>query len=133
MKMSYLMTAAAFATLLGGAAYAQSTADQTPSATAPTTSGDQTPAAQMTPGQPDAMSTTATDTTSSTSTAGANQYNYNANTQPASSSTLGDPTSMKAGDPNVVSNGPVPDTRENRAKYGRPLSNAGKRSTPAGN
>jgi hypothetical protein len=121
MKMSHLMTAAAFATLIGGAAYAQSTADQSTM-----TSGDQTPATQMTPGQPGDMSTTAT-------TAGANQYNYNAATQPASSSTLGDPTTMKAGDPNVVTNGPVPDTRENRAKYGRPLSNAGKRSAPAGN
>lgn len=121
MKMSHLMTAAAFATLLGGAAYAQST-DST--MTAPGTTD--TTATQMTPGQPDAMSTTATPP--------ATQYNYNASTtQPASSSTLGDPTSMKAGDPNVVSNGPVPDTRENRAKYGRPLSNAGKRSSPAGN
>jgi hypothetical protein len=119
MKMSHLMTAAAFATLLGGAAYAQS-ADQ------PATTTDAAPpATQMTPGQPDAMSTTATPP--------ASQYNYNASTQPASSSTLGDPTSMKAGDANVVSNGPVPDTRENRAKYGRPLSNAGKRSAPAGN
>ena len=72
-------------------------------------------------------------TPASTTAAGANQYNYNASTQPASSSTLGDPTSMKAGDPNVVSNGPVPDTPENRAKYGKPMSNAGKRSTPAGN
>jgi hypothetical protein len=34
---------------------------------------------------------------------------------------------------NVVTNGPVPDTRANRAKYGRPLSNAGKRTAPIGN
>lgn len=132
MKMSYLITAAAAATLLGGAAYAQSGADQSTM-----TNGATPPATQMTPGQPNDMSTTdqsngATGAMSST-TAGANQYNYNANAQPASSSTLGDPTTMKAGDPNVVSNGPVPDTRANRAKYGRPLSNAGKRSTPAGN
>ncbi len=33
----------------------------------------------------------------------------------------------------VVTNGPVPDTKENRAKYGQPDSNAGKRSKPAGN
>jgi hypothetical protein len=123
MKMSHLMTAAAFATLMAGAAYAQS-ADQP----ATTTSGDQTPATQMTPGQPNDMSTTSPSTAAS-----ANQYNYSATTQPASSSTLGDPTTMKAGDPNVVSNGPIPDTRANRAKYGRPLSNAGKRSAPAGN
>jgi len=28
---------------------------------------------------------------------------------------------------------PVPDTPENRAKYGAPMSNAGKRTQPAGN
>ncbi len=33
----------------------------------------------------------------------------------------------------MVSNGPVPDTPENRAKYGQPMSNAGKRTAPAGN
>jgi hypothetical protein len=139
MKMSHLMTAAAFATLVGGAAYAQST-DQSmaqPGATPPSATTDAAPpATQMTPGQPDAMSTTTPSTgatDSSMSTTGANQYNYNANTQPTSSSTLGDPTTMKAGDPNVVSNGPVPDTQENRAKYGKPMSNAGKRSKPAGN
>ena len=33
----------------------------------------------------------------------------------------------------LVTNGPVPDTAENRAKYGAPMSNAGKRTAPAGN
>ena len=51
----------------------------------------------------------------------------------ASSDTLGDATKLKAGDPNVVSNGPVPDTRENRKTYGRPLSHAGRITAPAGN
>lgn len=40
---------------------------------------------------------------------------------------------LKAGDPNVVSNAPVPDTVANRAKYGRPLSNGGRRTPPKGN
>lgn len=40
---------------------------------------------------------------------------------------------LKAGDPTVVTNGPVPDTAENRARYGQPLSATGKRTTPAGN
>lgn len=40
---------------------------------------------------------------------------------------------LKAGDPTVVTNGPVPDTAENRAKYGPPLSNGGRRTVPAGN
>lgn len=40
---------------------------------------------------------------------------------------------LKAGDANVVSNGPIPDTAENRARYGSPISNGGKRTMPAGN
>ena len=52
---------------------------------------------------------------------------------PGSSSALGDPAALKAGDAGVVSNGPVPDTPENRAKYGSPDSHGGKRTKPAGN
>ncbi|ADG10123.1 fasciclin domain-containing protein [Caulobacter segnis] len=52
---------------------------------------------------------------------------------PASSQTPDAQASLKAGDPNVVSNGPVADTTANRAKYGAPMSNAGKRTTPKGN
>lgn len=33
----------------------------------------------------------------------------------------------------VITNGPVPDTAENRARFGQPMSNAGKRTAPAGN
>lgn len=40
---------------------------------------------------------------------------------------------LKAGDANVVTNGPIPDTPENRARYGAPISNGGKRTAPAGN
>jgi hypothetical protein len=40
---------------------------------------------------------------------------------------------LKAGDPNVVSNGPVPDTPQNRAAYGQPMSHTGKHTKPAGN
>lgn len=40
---------------------------------------------------------------------------------------------LRAGDPNVVTNGPIPDTAENRARYGAPISNGGRRTTPAGN
>ena len=40
---------------------------------------------------------------------------------------------LKAGDANVVSNPPVADTPENRAKYGKPMSNAGKRTAAKGN
>ena len=40
---------------------------------------------------------------------------------------------LTAADPTVVSNGPVADTPENRAKYGGPMSRTGKRTAPAGN
>jgi len=33
----------------------------------------------------------------------------------------------------IITNGPIPDTPENRAKYGAPLSNAGKRTAANGN
>ena len=33
----------------------------------------------------------------------------------------------------TVTNGPVPDTPENRARFGGPMSNAGQRTAPAGN
>jgi UrcA family protein len=33
----------------------------------------------------------------------------------------------------TVTNGPVPDTPANRARFGQPMSNAGKRTAPAGN
>jgi hypothetical protein len=33
----------------------------------------------------------------------------------------------------TVTNGPVPDTPANRARYGQPMSRAGKQTTPAGN
>jgi hypothetical protein len=33
----------------------------------------------------------------------------------------------------TTTNGPVPDTPENRKKYGKPMSNAGKRTAPRGN
>jgi len=33
----------------------------------------------------------------------------------------------------TVTNGPIPDTPANRAKYGAPMSHAGKKTQPAGN
>lgn len=52
---------------------------------------------------------------------------------PVSSQSPDAQAALKPGDPNVVSNGPVADTTANRAKYGAPASNAGKRTTPKGN
>ena len=33
----------------------------------------------------------------------------------------------------TVTNGPVPDTAANRERYGEPMSNGGRRTSPAGN
>jgi hypothetical protein len=41
--------------------------------------------------------------------------------------------SLTPGAANVVTNGPIPDTAENRARYGAPISKGGKRTPPAGN
>lgn len=47
------------------------------------------------------------------------------------------PAVVEAGTPGVetklITNGPVPDTRENRARYGGPDSRGGRRTAPAGN
>jgi hypothetical protein len=40
---------------------------------------------------------------------------------------------LKAGDPNVISNPPIPDTPANRAQFGKPMSNAGRHTAAAGN
>jgi hypothetical protein len=49
-----------------------------------------------------------------------------------SSDTLGDASKLKAGDADVVSNGPVADTPDHRAQYGKPMSHAGRRTQPSG-
>ncbi len=118
-----LLIAAASTALLAGAASAQTTNAPTPDASAPPPAVSSAPA-------PDASAPPA-DTTG---------YNARASAAPdagpvlpAPSSALGDTTTLKAGDTGVVSNGPVPDTAENRAKYGKPDSHAGKKTAPAGN
>ncbi|HYE46096.1 MAG TPA: hypothetical protein VEA44_10025, partial [Caulobacter sp.] len=40
---------------------------------------------------------------------------------------------LKAGDPTVTSNSPVPDTPATRAAYGGPDSNGGRKTRPVGN
>ncbi|MBA3812540.1 MAG: hypothetical protein H0X27_13030 [Caulobacteraceae bacterium] len=40
---------------------------------------------------------------------------------------------LKNGDNTLIANAPVPDTADNRAKYGKPLSQGGKSTPPAGN
>jgi hypothetical protein len=75
---------------------------------APASATEAAPPAE--PSTVSATSTTSTDTAAPTGTASAASF-----------------TSM------TVTNGPVPDTKENRAKYGQPMSRAGKRTAAAGN
>jgi hypothetical protein len=39
---------------------------------------------------------------------------------------------LKAGDPNVVSNPPIPDTPQTRATFGQPMSRTGKSTSASG-
>ena len=96
--MNRLLTAAAFAALIAGPALAQTTTTTTQTST--TAAGDQT---AMDP----AADTPPADATTTMSTTG------------------GSMTTMR-GDVQVVSNAPIPDTAENRARYGLPESRAGK-------
>jgi hypothetical protein len=102
--------------LAGGAAYAQSDSYQPAPAPPPV------PAAQA-PAAPDASAPAP----AAASEPGRMQLAQAATYQ------FGDPAQWKAGDPGIVSNGPVPDTPQNRAQYGAPDSHAGQRTQPAGN
>jgi hypothetical protein len=145
MKLSHLTLATAAVALLGGAAYAQQPAPAAPTpgsvtgdwngahappddkqyqekvtvplGTAAPTAADVS-ASTAPPAEP--ATTTATSTTSSDVTAPA-ASSSGVNTSAASFSNL------------TVTNGPVPDTPANRAKYGQPLSHAGKRTAARGN
>jgi hypothetical protein len=65
----------------------------------------------------------------------ANDAGVNTSTGPVSADQLppGQAQALAAGDNTHVTNGPVADTPANRAKYGGPMSNAGRRTKPIGN
>ena len=139
MKLTYLATATAAVALMGGAAYAQQ--PQPPQGpTAGSVTGDwngahapsdekqyqekvvvprgSMPAATSTAPMPVAEPAPADTSASVTTTTAAADTGAAAN---ASYTTM------------TVTNGPVPDTAENRAKYGQPMSRAGKRTSARGN
>lgn len=68
-----------------------------------------------------------------TPSAGASGMNTSGTMVDPSQAPAGQVQALQQGDNTMVTNGPVPDTRANRAKFGRPLSNAGKKTAPAGN
>jgi hypothetical protein len=130
MSMSRLFAAAAAATtLMSGAALAQAT---TTTATEPVNPAAP-PAMMSHPSMmmmPDhSMMSPEPAITPSASTQGTDT----AGVVPMSSQSPEVQATLKAGDANVVSNAPIADTPENRAKYGKPMSNAGKRSAARGN
>ena len=141
-----LLSAAAVAALMSGAAMAQtapSTMDQAPAAPAASTStaASQPQAAPASPpvapnpaAPPAAINDPSTlSPNPAVAPSAASTGTDTAGVIPMSSQTPEAQALLKAGDANVVTNGPVADTPENRAKYGKPMSNAGKRSAPKGN
>ncbi len=115
MRLNMLFAAAAIAAMTAGAAAAQTAAAPggPDAAPAPMNSDATAPSASQN-GMPAAATT--------------NNVVLESSPTPAASA-----YTLKAGDPNVISNGPVPDTPANRAHYGKPMSNAGRHTTPAGN
>jgi hypothetical protein len=107
MRLSTLLPIAALAALVAGAAAGE------PSA----------PGALS--NQPTAAASAATAGTPAAATIGAG--GVTSSPTPADQAYL-----LKAGQPNVVSNGPVPDTAANRRLYGGPMSNAGRHTAPIG-
>ena len=106
-----LMAAMAVAMSAPLAAHAQTT-DQAPPAPAATTPAQSMPAQAM-------PATQAASPASATVS------------DPSANAAL--PAATDASGAQVVSNGPVPDTRANRMKYGKPMSAAGRHTAPAGN
>ncbi|HEX6860115.1 MAG TPA: hypothetical protein VF138_07970 [Caulobacteraceae bacterium] len=117
MTFKTLLVAAGAASLIAGAAYAQ---DAETSVTTDENGVTSVTTTVETPGLGDPTVTTSANSAL-------------ASGMPASSivtTTDGVPGTLTT---KIVTNGPVPDTPENRARYGRPLSHAGKMTAPAGN
>lgn len=130
MMLKTLLTAAAASALLTGAAFAQEAPTATSKNAAPPSSQagvDQTdtdtsasaPGAVNPPATATPEATTSTDTTTTAD-----------GTTATSATSMGANASVTT---TTLTNGPVPDTAENRAKYGQPLSHAGKRTAAKGN
>lgn len=130
MSLSRLLTAAAVSALLAGPAFAQ---------VSPSTPPDQPPPAQTTSTPPldappaEAMAPPTAEEAGMPASTSAVDPSAPAVILRDSPTPPDQAWKLKAGDPSVVTNGPVPDTAENRARYGQPMSHTGKRTKPAGN
>jgi len=123
MKTAQFLTAAGLAALLLGPIAVRAQDQTQPAPPAPAAVVPAAPAA------PDSASPVAATTADPAAPVGsaANPIPQNSPTPAAQAGAL------TASDPNVVSNGPVPDTKANRARYGKPMSAAGRATQPAGN
>lgn len=140
MKLLHLATATAVAALLGGAAFAQQ--DQPVTSTGAPLPGSVTGdwnGAHAPPDDKQYTETVKVQTGADAETATpppAAASGLAVNPLPAETAT---PSAPQYAQPTAtvtnltVTNGPIPDTPENRARYGGPRSHAGKMTKPAGN
>ena len=117
------LAAAAFLTLLGGAAMAQQPAEPADNSAAVS------PPMPMPHAGANATTSTVTTETAAGETTSTTTASTGVETQTSASGAAPAATMTMT----VVASVPVPDTAENRAKYGMPMSNAGKRTPARGN
>ena len=124
MTLKTLAAAAAISALMSGAALAQQPMPHKnmPGHTTSTTT-DSSVSTDTTTGAVTTDTTTGAVTTDTTTTSDGTTTATSATSYASGASVT---TSM-------TTNGPVPDTAENRTKYGMPMSNAGKRTAARGN
>lgn len=134
MKLTHLLIAASATALVGGAAFAQPSTTEAPQPGSRTGdwNGAHAPADDSAAAERIQPSTTTTESSATTATP-----MPPADTSVTSSTTAAPAAGSYATGASVtttlVTNGPVPDTPENRAKYGQPLSRAGKMTAARGN
>ncbi len=144
MKFNIILTAVAASALMSGVAVAQATDNPAPNSTMQ--SGKSMPMQKTDPTMMPSGKTMPMDKTDPTMPAAGSAMpmpptTTETNTAPTADTGGATSTSVTASDPatgsmatsTMVTNGPVADTAENRAKYGGPMSRAGKRSAPKGN
>lgn len=138
MKLTHLLIAASATALVGGAAFAQPSTTEAPQPGSRTGdwNGAHAPADDSAASERIQPSTTTTTVTTESSATTATPM-PSADTSVTSSTTAAPAAGSYATGASVtttlVTNGPVPDTPENRAKYGQPLSRAGKMTAARGN
>jgi hypothetical protein len=144
MRTRLMIATATAAALLGGAAFAQSASVNPPAsnqlpagvATGNAAVNEPTPSGQAGTGDVTAPSGSASGAVNSTGSLNSGSSSASssdaANVAPAAGAPTERAPSATAGT-DLISNGPVPDTPANRAKYGQPMSHAGRMTKAAGN